>query len=41
MKEKRGRVVALCGGAFFFLDLLDTFGSSQKYLAPAAMSRLA
>ncbi|WCT11846.1 hypothetical protein [Mucilaginibacter jinjuensis] len=28
--QKRGRVVELCGGAFLRLDLLVTFGSSQK-----------
>jgi len=28
--QKRGRVVGLCGGAFLRLDLLVTFGSSQK-----------
>jgi hypothetical protein len=28
--QKRGRVVDLCGGAFLRLDLLVTFGSSQK-----------
>jgi hypothetical protein len=33
--------VDLCGGAFFFLDLLVPFGSSQKELASAVMSRLA
>jgi hypothetical protein len=28
--QKRGRVLDLCGGAFLRLDLLVTFGSSQK-----------
>ncbi|NCD71579.1 hypothetical protein [Mucilaginibacter agri] len=28
--QKRGRAQASCGGAFLRLDLLVTFGSSQK-----------
>jgi hypothetical protein len=30
LTQKRGRVVDMCGGAFLRLDLLVTFGSSQK-----------